>query len=188
MAQALKDIFKYQHIIKVPYHPQANSTAERRTKEVLTNLRALVHEYRIKEHWIRYLPLVQRIINYTIDSSIGTQQARVIFGDMIDSDIAMDLTEGTTARYPGDYLVKARTILVQTTQDYLTKNQRKRGVDGSRKDVEVTKFSVGDYVLLTYPNRPPNTLAGMYRGPMVITVMDRPDLAKVKNLITNRES
>ena len=28
----------------------------------------------------------------------------------------------------------------------------------------------------------------MYHGPMVITVMHRPDLVKVKNLITNRES
>ena len=28
----------------------------------------------------------------------------------------------------------------------------------------------------------------MYRGPMVITVMDLPDLVKVKDLITNRES
>ena len=86
---------------------------------------------------------------------------------MIDSDIAMDLPEGTTARNPEDYLVKLcedQSILVQTTQDYLKKNQRKRGIDGGRKDVEVTKFSVGDYVLLTYPNRPPNTLAGMYRG------------------------
>jgi len=29
--------------------------------------------------------------------------------------------------------------LNQTTQDYLIKNQRKRGVDGGRKDIEVTK-------------------------------------------------
>ena len=28
----------------------------------------------------------------------------------------------------------------------------------------------------------------MYRGPMIITVMDRPNLVKVKDLITNRES
>jgi len=47
---------------------------------------------------------------------------------------------------------------------------------------------VGDYVLLTYPNRTPNKLAGMYRGPMAITVMDCPNLVKVKDLITNRES
>ena len=82
----------------------------------------------------------------------------------------------------------AQSILVQTTQDYQKQNQRKRGVDGGRKDIEVTKFSVGNYVLLTYPNRPPNNLAGMYRGLMVIKVMDRPDLVKVKDLITNCES
>jgi hypothetical protein len=191
MAQQLKDLLKYQHIVVVPYHPQANSMAERRMKEVLTHLRALVYEYRIKDHWSHYLPLVQRIINYTIDGSIGTQPARVIFGDMIDSDLAMDLPAGTTAQNPEDYLVKlreAQSILVQATQDYLKKHQRKRGVDGGRKDQEITNFSVGDYVLLTYPNRPPNKLAGMYRGPMVITAMDRPDLVKVKDLITNRES
>ena len=47
---------------------------------------------------------------------------------------------------------------------------------------------MGDYVLLMYPNRPQNKLAGMYRGPIVITVMDCPDLVKVKDLFTNRES
>ena len=104
---------------------------------------------------------------------------------MVDSDIAMDLPEGTTAQNPDDYLVKlreAQSILDQATQEYLKKNQRKRGVDGGRKEEEVTNFT------FTYPNRPPNKLAGMYRGPMVITVMDRPDLVKVKDLITNRES
>ena len=110
MAEAIKDMLKYQHIVVVPYHPQANSMAERRMKEVLKHLRALVYEYRIKEHWSHYLPLVQRIINYTIDGSIETQPARVIFGDMIDSDIAMDLPEGTTAQNPEDYLVKLRKL------------------------------------------------------------------------------
>ena len=108
---------------------------------------------------------------------------------MIDSKKAMDLPEGTTARNPEDSLVKlrdAKSILFQVTQDYLKKNQRKRGVDGGRKDVEVTKFSVRDYVLLKYLNRPPNKLAGMYSGPMVITVMDRPDLVK-KQMRTKKD-
>ena len=51
-----------------------------------------------------------------------------------------------------DYQVKlqdAQAILTQATQAYLKKNQRKRGVDGGPKDVEVTKFSVRDYVLPT---------------------------------------
>ena len=61
----------------------------------------------------------------------------------------MDLPEGTTGRNPEDYLLKlreAQSILVQTTQDYLKKHQRKRSVDGGPKSLEVTKFVAGDYV------------------------------------------
>ena len=66
----------------------------------------------------------------------------------------MDLPEGTTARNPKDYVVKlydAQSILVQATEDYLKRNQRKRGADGGLGDVEVTKFSAGDYVLRYAP-------------------------------------
>ena len=63
-----------------------------------------------------------------MDGSIGTKPGRVIFGDMVYSDLAMDLPEGTTGRNPEDYLVKLRevqSILVQTTQDYLQKASKK---------------------------------------------------------------
>jgi UDP-N-acetylglucosamine 2-epimerase len=72
MAERLKYLLKYQHLIIVPYHPKGNSMAERRMKEVGAHLRALVYEYRIKSEWFHYLPLVQRILNYTVDGSIGT--------------------------------------------------------------------------------------------------------------------
>ena len=58
----------------------------------------------------------------------------------------------------------------------LKNRQRKRSVDGGPKNSEVTKVAAGDYVLLTYPIRPPNKLDGMYRGPIVISAIDRPDL------------
>ena len=77
-------------------------------KEVGEHQRALVYEYRIKSEWSHYLPLVQRIINYTVDGSIGTQPIRVIFGDMEDSNMVMDLPEGQTGRNPEDYLINIR--------------------------------------------------------------------------------
>ena len=110
---------------------------ERRMKEVGAHLRALVYEYRIKSEWSHYLPLVQRIINYTVNGSIGTQPRRVPFGDMVDCDLAMHFPEGTTGRNPEDYLLKlreAQSILVQTTQDYLRK-QRKRSAYGVPKNL-----------------------------------------------------
>jgi len=60
-------ILKYQHLIIVHYHPQGNSMAERRMKEVGAHLRALVYENRNKSEWSHYLPLVQRILNHTVD-------------------------------------------------------------------------------------------------------------------------
>ena len=68
-----------------------------------------------------------------MDGSIGTQPGLVIFGDMVDYDLATDLPEGTIGRNPEDYLLKlreAQSILVQTTQDYLKNHQRKRSVNG----------------------------------------------------------
>ena len=97
--------------------------------------------------------------------------------DLVAADLVMDLPEGQTGRNPEDYLIKLREsqyFLIHTTQDYLRKHQRKRAVDGGLKKLEVTNLSAGNYVLLTYPNCPPNKLAGM-----VITTIDRPDLVKV---------
>ena len=96
-----------------------------------------MYEFRIKEHWSHFLLLVQRIINYTIDGSIGTQPAHVIFRDMIDSDLAMDLPEGTRDQNPVDHLVKLREAqrrwpskTVQAPERYVDREDRVTGCRG----------------------------------------------------------
>jgi len=85
-----------------------NSMVKRQMKEEGDHLGALVYEYRIKSEWSNYQPQVQRIINYTVDGSIEFQPERVIFGDMVDSNLAMYPPEGSTGRNPKDNLVKIR--------------------------------------------------------------------------------
>ena len=58
---------------------------------LLNHLRSLVYEKRIRDVWSYYLPLIQRILNYTVDGSIGTQPARLILGDLTTSDLAIDV-------------------------------------------------------------------------------------------------
>ena len=121
-----------------------------------------------------------------MDGSIRTQPERVLFWDMVDCDLAMDLPEGTTGRNPKDYLLKLREaqfILVQTTQDYLRKHRRKISVDGGPKNLEVTKFAAGDYVLLTYPNRRPTSWRTCIEVPWSLPL----NLIKVRDLITNKQ-
>jgi len=78
-----------------------------------------------------------------------------------------------------DHLVKlqeGQVSLVRDTRDFLKKNQRKRAADGREKRQEVTKFEVGQYVLLEYPKSPDKLLA-LYRGSMEIVSMDRSDIS-----------
>ena len=79
-------------------------------------------------------------------------------------------------------------MLIKSTQDYLKKNQRKRSSDGQVKSKKVTKFEVGNYVLLQNPNKPSDKQSGLYRGPMEIISIDRPDIIKVRDLTTDKVS
>jgi hypothetical protein len=107
MVEEFGKMMNYQHHICVAYRPQANGLAERRMAEVMKHLRALVFTNRIKEVWSRYLPLVQRIMNYTVDGSTGTQPARVLLGDIAGSELAISVPQGDERRDPHTFLVKS---------------------------------------------------------------------------------
>jgi transposase InsO family protein len=70
LAQELRIVLGFDHLVVIPYHPQANSLVERRMKEIMIHLRALIYEKRIKSEWSHFLPLVQRIMNYSVEGSV----------------------------------------------------------------------------------------------------------------------
>ena len=109
---------------------------------------------------------MQRILNYTIDGSIGTQPAKVILGDLTTSDLAVDISADWSSLHVEDYLVKLRegqATLVRDTREFLKKNQRKeRAADGREKRQEVTKFEAGQYVL-KYPNKPADKFLAQWK-------------------------
>ena len=68
------------HFVILPYHPQANGIVERRNGEVMKHLRAIVMERRVKSKWSRFLPVVQNILNNTVDLSLNVSPAKLLFG------------------------------------------------------------------------------------------------------------
>jgi hypothetical protein len=89
-------------------------------------------------------------------------------------------------RYSNTFLVKIReTQGTYTYECYPRLSQRKWARDGHGVSLQVLKYHEGQFVLLKYPNRPPNKLAGLYRGPLVIEGMVHPDLIKVRDLLSN---
>ena len=121
----LSQILKYEHLIIVPYHPQANGLVERRNAEVMKHLRALVLSRHISENWSSVLPLVQRILNFTKDGSINLCPAQVIFGDMIPMDASIIMSSSDGVIPTSDYLemLKVKQLrLIQESQRYLEEN------------------------------------------------------------------
>ena len=58
------------HHITLAYSKQENGIVERSNKEILRHLKAIIYERDILTRWSRYLPMVQRIINSTISTSL----------------------------------------------------------------------------------------------------------------------
>jgi len=54
------------------------------------------------------LPLVQRILNYTVDGSIGTQLEKEILGDLPTSDLAIDMPLNWSGQNVEHHIVKLR--------------------------------------------------------------------------------
>ncbi len=79
-----------KHHKTMPYHHEGNSLAEKANRAVLENLRNIIFDKRYvlngEHQWSDLLPLVQRIMNASFNSSIGCSPAALIFGDNIDLD------------------------------------------------------------------------------------------------------
>jgi hypothetical protein len=73
-----------------PYLHTGNSLAEKANRAVLENLRNLIFDKRLKLHgehqWSDILPLAQRIINSSFNSSIGCSPSQILFGNNVDLD------------------------------------------------------------------------------------------------------
>jgi hypothetical protein len=84
-------------------------------------------------------------------------------------------------------LKSVQLALISASQRHLAEAATKR--EHRVVSVELSdenSFQVGDYVLLKYPNRPPNKLSSLYRGPMIIHEKEREDIFQVLDLVTNK--
>ena len=166
--------------LTVPYRPESNGLLERANREVGRHLRSLVMEQRVSETWSICLPMIQRIINATPNRTIGTMPARVMFGGAVHLDRAL-------LQLPGDDNEdddgEAEEQRRSTVEDYITTliDDQRRIVDAARAHQQAlidkvlagnpespVEYENGEYVLVSYPERPPTKLHPKWRGPMVV--------------------
>ena len=88
--KALEHVLGTSHHKVSPYLHTGNSLAEKANRSVLENLRNPIFDKRLTLHgehqWSDLLPLAQRIINSSFNSSIGCSPASLLFGENVDLD------------------------------------------------------------------------------------------------------
>ncbi|KAG9389986.1 putative enzymatic polyprotein [Carpediemonas membranifera] len=160
-AKLFKEILASLHVahtVTLPYHHRANGLVERVNREVNRHLVALTSELRLSSKWSLYLPMVQRLLNATTNSSIGMSPAALVFGTAVNLDRSIiDVVSQGEGEHPD--IVQIQEILVQAAR----LNQDQTFNPGpSTSDV----FAIGDQVLVTYPTRPDSKLTPQAHGPL----------------------
>jgi hypothetical protein len=87
---SLEHVLGTSHHKVSPYLHTGNSLAEKANRSILENLRNLIFDKRLKLHgehqWSDLLPIAQRVINASFNSSIGCSPSQLLFGDNVDLD------------------------------------------------------------------------------------------------------
>ena len=193
----LYDLMYTDHITVLPYSHQENSVVERANKEVNKHLRAIIFDRKIKTNWSLVLPLVQRVMNTFVHSSIGCAPAQIIFGNALDLDRRILHSpppddEFTNTTYP-EYVYKLLNLQAeviaraQAIQETVANRHISRKLKTLR---DTTDYITNDYVLWELPDGILNKdsredrLSPHYRGPYRV-ITSREGQVQIQNLITN---
>lgn len=182
-----------EHVRTLAYSKQENAIVERVQKESLRHLRAIVFDENIAHRWSTCIPFIQRIINSSTESSIGTSPATLLYGNSIDLDKGIflplnDLHDTPTklSAWADGNLAAQQAVLKVAQKNQLAKDN-KHILSGN---TEQTQFEDGSYVLVEYPANsvkkgPPNKLNTYLRGPLRVE-SHRGATYRLRNLVTNK--
>jgi hypothetical protein len=130
-----------EHHFSIAYSHQDNGQVERMIKEVRRRLEALVQEIGKSEDWSVYLPMVQRIINTTVNSVTGFAPATMKFG--MDNALESDLFVKGGSNCPQEFV---RSI--SEMQRNLASRYEQLCREEEEDDQTATVFTPGVYVLV----------------------------------------
>jgi hypothetical protein len=158
-----------QQVLTVGYRPEANGIVERVNAEVKRHLQVLVNVRQVQNRWSVCLPLVQRILNSTVQASTGFAPAEMVYGGLVSLDrgILGESTSGAELKDCDAYVKELRRVqeeLVSVAQLRLAKVRDKRvTVEDKVMEKGFKEFKVGDLVIA--PKTGGSKLDFRWKGP-----------------------
>jgi len=165
---ALLRLIECDNDFTLPYTPQTNGIVERRQKEVVRHLRALmVVQEQLKERCSMVLPLVQHVLN-TTPSASGLTPMVTFFGDRVTPLRALfkkPAAEIDSSQEPTPEWIRERQRIhdriVQLSLDY----QRRSNPRAFAQPTAKRKYKASDIVLLQRRQGKPGKLDTLFVGP-----------------------
>ena len=184
-----------QHVTIMPYSHQENSIVERQNKEVMRHLRAIVFDRKIKTEWSFCLPLIQRVMNASKNSTTGVTPAQLIFGNNIDLD--RNILFDSRLRDPNQPLSEYMIKLMDKQAEIVAKAQATQAIVNQqhinsklKTHRNIIDFAPNQYVLWEYPENGmlqrdsrPDKISSHYRGPYRV-IKSTGSRIEIQNLIT----
>ena len=184
-----------QHVTIMPYSHEENSIVERQNKEVMRHLRAIVFDRKIKTDWSFCLPLIQRVMNASKNSTTGMTPAQLIFGNNIDLDrnILFDSRQRDPKQPLSEYMIKLMdrqaeiVAKAQATQAIVNQQHINSKLKTARNVID---FAPNQYVLWEHPesgmlqgDSRPDKISSHYRGPYRV-IKTTGSRVEIQNLIS----
>ena len=173
------------------YSKEQNAIVERQNKEVMRHLRNIVFDKRVVTSWSKYLPIVQRIINTSINSATGITPAEAVFpnGITLDRSLVSDVSPIYMSSYISE-LQQAQARIIAIAEQNLRDKDRHH-VDNYKK--ERTEFPANSYVLAEHrPNPlrrgPKSKLLPFLRGPLLVKSHSTQGMYILQDLVTQKLS
>ena len=178
MTEELCRLIDTNHTTILPYSHEENSIVERANKEVMRHVKAIIYDRQLKDKWSSILPLVQRIMNASKNTTTGTSPARIIYGNNIDLDRSLFKGHSTVPEQDiSDYMLdlidsQSRIIAIAQESQRLANDKH---IAKKTKNTETT-FPIDSYVLEGHLDTihfdRPDKLSAQYKGPFRVVSND----------------
>ncbi|KAH9109322.1 hypothetical protein AeMF1_015599 [Aphanomyces euteiches] len=199
---AMRRMFGAHHHFVTPHCPWANETVEVVNRLIVRTLKVLCSEMRLKAtEWPSLLPLVQSALNQQPADRLGGEAPVKAFTGLgatppltgiVRADEAdpktIDWVKSEMAKHMADLAIALEEMHKEVKATADRKCAKARASRTKQRGVKLTKFALGDFVLVARALKHPGKLTLRWKGPCRVVRVLSDHLMEVEQLVPPRET